>query len=87
MLANFKTRFSSILNPQSYQINPIPAAACLFDHIMASIVAVTSSSADNLTFIMTPSIVKLLMQSMACMARAFAPQIPGAVIIISNDLD
>ena len=37
MLADFKTRFSSILGPQSCQFNPIPAGACLFDHTMASV--------------------------------------------------
>ena len=37
MLADLLSRFASILDPQSFQFNPIPVAACLLDHTVASV--------------------------------------------------
>lgn len=37
MLKDFKNRFTSILHPHSDQYNPIPAAACLLDPTVASV--------------------------------------------------
>jgi hypothetical protein len=38
MLTDFKSRFSTILNSNSYQFNPLPAAACLLDHTVAPVI-------------------------------------------------
>lgn len=37
MLSDFSSRFASILDPQSFQFNAIPVAACLLDHTVASV--------------------------------------------------
>jgi hypothetical protein len=38
MLADFHTRFASLLNPDSFQFNPIPATACLLDPLVAKVI-------------------------------------------------
>ena len=37
MLTDLRSRFSSILDPTSYQFNPLPAAACFLDHTVSSV--------------------------------------------------
>lgn len=37
LLSDFTNRFASILDPQSFQFNPNPVAACLLDHTVTSV--------------------------------------------------
>jgi hypothetical protein len=37
MLSDLRKRFSSILDPRSDDFNPLPAAACLVDHRVSSV--------------------------------------------------
>lgn len=38
MLSDMRNRFSNLLNPDSYQFNPLPAVACLLDPNVATVI-------------------------------------------------
>ena len=63
MLADMRSRFSSLLCPQSSNFNPLPAAACLLDHTVASVLLTADQQlieAAKLYFISEVCILRVL---------------------------